>query len=70
MKHEFKTNINCGGCVAAVTPHLNSEKAINNWKVDTQNPQKVLTVETDELNAEQVCALVQKAGFKAEPLRQ
>ncbi|RYZ20217.1 MAG: copper chaperone [Sphingobacteriales bacterium] len=70
MKHEFKTNINCGGCVATVTPHLNGEKAISNWKVDTQNPQKVLTVETDELNADQVCALVQKAGFKAEPLQQ
>ena len=69
MKHQFKTNINCGGCVAAVTPHLNGEKEITNWTVDTQNPSKVLTVESDNLSAEQVCQLVQKAGFKAEPLQ-
>ncbi|RYY86379.1 MAG: copper chaperone [Chitinophagaceae bacterium] len=69
MKHQFKTNINCGGCVAAVTPHLNGEKAISTWKVDTQNPEKVLTVETEDLDANQVCALVHKAGFTAEPLQ-
>lgn len=69
MKHEFKTNINCGGCVAAVTPHLNAAKEIKSWKVDTQNPNKVLTVETDGLGEAEVSALVQKAGFKAEKLQ-
>ncbi|RYY98019.1 MAG: copper chaperone [Chitinophagaceae bacterium] len=68
MKHQFKTNINCGGCLAAVTPHLNGEKGIASWQVDTANPNKLLTVETEHLEPEAVCALVGKAGFKAEPL--
>ena len=62
---KFKTNINCGGCIKAVTPTLNGEKAIQTWQVDTTNPNKILTVDTD-LSAEQVQALVEGAGFKAQ----
>jgi copper chaperone len=62
---QFKTNINCGSCIKAVTPTLNGEKAIQSWLVDTANPNKVLTV-TGEVTAEQVLALVEDAGFKAE----
>jgi len=69
MQHQFKTNINCSGCVAAVTPHLNKEKNISDWNVDTADPAKILTVETDRLQAAEVQALVEKAGFKAEPIR-
>ena len=68
MKQQFKTNINCGGCVKAVTPRLDAAKEIINWQVDTQHPDKVLTVETEQWDAEAVCRLLQKAGFKAEPL--
>ena len=62
---KFKTNINCGGCIKAVTPALNGEKAIQTWEVDTANPDKILTVNTD-LSPAQVEALVEEAGFKAE----
>ena len=65
---QFKTNINCGGCVAKVTPHLNKETEIKNWKVDTANPQKILTVETENLSAKEVMQVVSKAGFKIEEL--
>ena len=62
---KFKTNINCDGCVKAITPTLNGEKAIQTWEVDTANPDKILTVATD-LSAAEVEALVDKAGFKAQ----
>ena len=62
----FKTNINCGGCLKAVTPTLNGEPAIRHWQVDTANPDKTLTVSTD-LSPEQVRALVAHAGFEAQP---
>ncbi|WP_223649399.1 heavy-metal-associated domain-containing protein [Hymenobacter psoromatis] len=62
----FKTNINCGGCLKAVTPTLNGEPAIQHWQVDTANPDKTLTVSTD-LSAEAVRALVAHAGFEAQP---
>ncbi len=70
MKHQFKTNINCGSCVAAITPHLNANKEIKSWAVDTANPQKVLTVETDSLSGETVAQIVEKAGYKAEAINQ
>jgi copper chaperone len=67
-QYQFKTNINCSGCVAKVTPVLNNNDQIKEWDVDTANPSKVLTVQTESLNEEQVKELVSKAGFKAESL--
>ncbi len=61
---QFKTNINCGGCIKAVTPTLNQEAGAGNWQVDTANPDKILTINSDQLTAEQVTAAVEKAGFK------
>ncbi|MBT2559115.1 heavy-metal-associated domain-containing protein [Hymenobacter sp. ISL-91] len=62
----FNTTINCANCVRAITPTLNGEPAISSWQVDTDTPNKVLTVNGD-LSAEQVVALVQEAGFEARP---
>lgn len=62
---QFKTTINCGGCIKAVTPALNGEQAIERWEVDTASPDKILTVITD-LSADQVQALVEEAGFEAQ----
>ncbi|OJW77917.1 MAG: hypothetical protein BGO69_10715 [Bacteroidetes bacterium 46-16] len=64
-KLKFKTNINCSGCIAAVTPHLNKAEGIKNWEVDTDNPDKVLTVEVEGIDAEDVTETIEKAGFKA-----
>jgi copper chaperone len=63
---QFKTNINCGGCVKAVTPTLDAAPAIQSWQVDTARPDKLLTV-TGELTPAQVVELVAKAGFQAQP---
>ena len=65
---QFKTNINCGGCIAKVTPFLNANTQINDWNVDTKNPQKLLIVKTEKLLKDDVKAIVAQAGFKAESL--
>ena len=65
---QFKTNINCSGCVARVTPRLNDVKGIHSWKVDTDNPDKVLTVETEDLSNEPIIEAVKKVGFSIQPL--
>ncbi|WP_400191901.1 heavy-metal-associated domain-containing protein [Hymenobacter sp. B81] len=62
----FKTNINCGGCIKAVTPTLNEVVGAGNWQVDTNSPDKILTVNTDELTAAAVVAAVEDAGFEAQ----
>ena len=63
---ELKTNIMCGSCIAKVTPSLNATVGSSNWKVDIQNPGKVLTVITEDLTEDNVIDAVKRAGYKAE----
>lgn len=65
---ELKTNIMCGSYIAKVTPTLNEVIGEGNWKVDTLNPKKVLTITTEDLDQTQVIEAVQQAGYKAEEL--
>lgn len=66
---KFKTNIKCGGCIATVTPFLDKLPEISKWEVDTNNPDKVLTVESsDELAAKTVIDTLKEAGYVATPL--
>ncbi|MEQ8715110.1 MAG: heavy-metal-associated domain-containing protein [Cyclobacteriaceae bacterium] len=62
---KFKTNINCGGCLKSVTPHLNELDSIESWKVDIENPNKILEVEVEGDENEVIKAVV-KAGFEIE----
>lgn len=63
---KFKTNLNCGGCIATVTPHLNQVKGIVKWSVNTSNPLKVLTVESTGLDPEVIIETLKSAGYKAD----
>ncbi|NBA84456.1 hypothetical protein GVN16_01710 [Emticicia sp. CRIBPO] len=64
---KFKTSINCGGCVATVTPVLNKIEEISEWNVDTLNPEKILSIETSEpLDPAKVIEKLKEAGHKAE----
>lgn len=63
---KFKTNIDCQGCVNAVTPFLNKTPGIKKWSVDTSNPDKILTVESSGATEEEIIASVKKSGFTIE----
>jgi copper chaperone len=65
---KFKTNVNCGGCIATITPHLNQVQGIEKWNVDTANPQKILTVESSGILPEAIVKVLEKAGYKADPI--
>jgi copper chaperone len=66
---KFKTNINCGGCIAAVTPSLNALSGVKEWKVDTANRDKVLSVEAEAgLSANEVIAALKSKGYIAQQL--
>ena len=64
-KLQFKTNINCGNCVRAVTGFLNEVEGIDKWEVDTDNPDKILTVEGEHIESGAVVEAVEDAGFDA-----
>lgn len=65
---KFKTNINCGSCIKSVTPYLNEVDNVDLWKVDTDNPDKILEVELDDDDYSTVVNAVTKAGFIIEKL--
>lgn len=66
---KFKTNINCGGCIGAVAPALNNLPGVENWAVDTADPDKILTLTTNpEIAAGQILSVLCDKGFKAEAL--
>ena len=64
---QFTTNINCGSCVRSVTSFLDEVEGVTIWRVDVDDPRKVLTVE-GTADAEAIIATVEEAGFEIEPL--
>ncbi len=65
---KFKTSINCGGCIAKVTPYLNSVEGIDKWEVDTADKNKVLSIISERVVESDVVKAVQQAGFKIEKI--
>lgn len=59
---QFKTSINCAGCVAKVAPLLDKLEAVAAWSVDTAVADKILTVETS-LSQDAICSLIDDLGF-------
>lgn len=65
MTKQFKTNINCNNCVRSVTNFLNEVPGVEKWAVDTDNPEKILTVE-GSASSEEIMEAVDDAGFDIE----
>jgi len=65
---QFKTNINCGSCVKSVSGFINEVKAIKSWSVNTDNPDKILTVEGEDIKTQMIVEVVEEAGFDIETI--
>ena len=65
---KFKTTIKCSGCVANVTPALNETAGIGNWTVDTQSPEKILTIQSGKEDETTIVESLEKIGYKAEKI--
>lgn len=67
---KFKTNIESERCVDQVASYLDNTTDIAGWGVDTENADKVLTVESNEhLESDDVVDIINLAGFSARPVR-
>lgn len=64
---QFATNINCSSCVRSVTAFLDDLNDVIIWRVDVDDPRKVLTVEGTASEAD-IIATVEDAGFDIRPL--
>lgn len=67
MLQQFKTNINCGSCVRSVTGFLDTVPGVMLWRVDVDNPDKILSVE-GKADEQTILAAVREAGFDIEPV--
>jgi copper chaperone len=65
---KFKTNIKCTGCLSNVTPVLDQEKAIENWNVDLNSDERVLTVDAPSLDEHDIVKIINSAGYRAEKI--
>lgn len=63
---KFKTTLNCGGCVSKVQADFDNNEGITDWKVDTDNPDKILTINSNGISEKEVVEIINKKGFKAE----
>ena len=65
---KFKTNIECSNCEARVKPFLDKKEGVVSWQVDTNSPDKMLTVEADNLEANDIIKTIKRTGFVAEEM--
>ena len=65
---KFKTNVNCGHCIAKITPFMDGEEKIFEWNVDTVNPDKILVVKGEKIDEQLVLDTLAKAGYVAEAI--
>ncbi|WP_240432930.1 heavy-metal-associated domain-containing protein [Taibaiella koreensis] len=62
---QFRTNINCGGCVAQVKPALDALAGVSSWQVDTTAKDKILSV-SGVATVKEIMDTIRKSGFKIE----
>ncbi len=60
---QFRTNLRCGSCVAAIKPHLDDALGVDRWMVDIESPNKTLTVDADS-PIKAVKEAVAQAGYQ------
>lgn len=65
---KFKTSLKCAGCIEQVTPHLNQASGVENWKVDLQHPDSLLTATSDQDREAEVISALESAGYKGEKI--
>lgn len=64
MTLTYKTNLRCGACVQTIAPLLDGAPGIASWKADVESPDRLLTLEGDDVTRSRVDALLGKAGYQ------
>lgn len=64
----FKTSLQCGNCVKAVSNVLDGNKSISEWFVDTTSEEKLLTVRGVGIDTNEIINQIQSLGFDIQKL--
>ncbi|RYM33810.1 copper chaperone [Brumimicrobium glaciale] len=60
----FKTTLKCGGCEEKITPGMNAINEVEEWDVDLDSADKILTVVVTKNVEDQIIEVVEKVGFE------
>ncbi len=65
---KFKSNIKCGGCIAAINESMNEMVGENQWEVDLSSENRILTVKTENVTSEEISEKLKNLGYTAEKI--
>lgn len=65
---KFRTNLQCENCVSKVKKDLDEKIGSDNWNVDINHSDKILTIKSSQIDEEEVLKIVKSKGFDAETL--
>jgi copper chaperone len=65
---KFKSNIKCGGCIAAINDSMNEMVGENQWEVDLSSENRILTVKTENVTSEEISEKLKNLGYTAEKI--
>lgn len=58
-----KTDLRCGACVASIRPLFDAEPGVRSWTADVSTPDKLLTVEGNDISVKRVGELLNAKGY-------
>lgn len=58
-----KTDLRCGACVESIRPLFDAEPGVKSWIADVSTPDKLLTVEGNDISTKRVGELLQAKGY-------
>lgn len=68
----FKTSLKCAGCVKAIKPFMDKIPEIISWNVDLGNPDKIVHVNIDSANGQdlsnEILIAIRQAGYTADKI--
>lgn len=62
---QFETTINCSSCIAKVSETLNEMFGMGNWEVDTNKPNKILSIHAEIENEDNLILKLAELGYAA-----
>jgi hypothetical protein len=65
MTHRYRTNLRCESCVATIKPYLDRAPGVRRWSADVSGPDKILTLDGDDLSLDRVNSILGPAGYQA-----
>jgi copper chaperone CopZ len=62
----LKTDIHCSSCVDTIEPILSGDTNIDEYNIDLQHPDKLITIKGSNLNGQKIISEIRNTGYAAE----